>query len=126
MSTVFLNINHVRDICFALAQEFLTFDEPIPSFETRFPDKLEAILNIPQQGTKNGLLYPTITEQAAVLFYSLVKEHPFLNGNKRLAVVSLLTFLSPFPHMIRKTRLFWFLMREEYHKPLVCQMGNFI
>jgi len=93
METTLLTINDVRGICFALAQEFLTFDEPIPNFETRFPNKLEAILEIPQQGTKEGLLYPTITEQAAVLFYSLVKEHPFLNGNKRLAVVSLLTFL---------------------------------
>lgn len=94
MPTVFLTVNHVRDICFALAQEYITFDEPIPSFETRFPRKLEAILQVPQQGIKKGLLYPTFSQQAAVLFYSLVKEHPFLNGNKRLAVVSLLTFLS--------------------------------
>jgi len=41
MSTVFLTIDHIRDICFALAREFLTFDEPIPEFETRFPGKLE-------------------------------------------------------------------------------------
>jgi death-on-curing protein len=93
METTFLTINDIRDICFALAQEFLTFDEPIPGFETRFPGKLEAILEIPQQGTQEGLLYPTLTKQAAVLFYSLTKEHPVLNGNKRLAVVSLLTFL---------------------------------
>jgi len=44
MPTVFLNINHIRDICFALAKEFLTFDEPIPNFKTRFPGRLEAIL----------------------------------------------------------------------------------
>jgi len=94
MEITSLTPDDVREICFALAQEFLTFDEPIPDFETRFPGKLEAILEIPQQGTRDGLLYPTLTEQAAVLFYSLVKGHPFLNGNKRLAVVSLLTFLS--------------------------------
>lgn len=93
MKNNFLSPEDVRDICFSLAQEFLTFDEPIPSFETRFPQKLESILAIPKQGTMEGLLYSTFTEQTSVLFYSLVKGHPFLNGNKRIAVVSLLTFL---------------------------------
>lgn len=87
--TVFLTIDHIKDICFALAQELLTFDEPIPDFETRFPNRLEAILAIP----KEERLYPDLESQSAVLFYSLVKEHPFLNGNKRIAVVTFLTFL---------------------------------
>ncbi|MDO8452295.1 MAG: type II toxin-antitoxin system death-on-curing family toxin [bacterium] len=30
---------------------------------------------------------------AAVLFYSLVKNHPFRNGNKRIAVMTSLVFL---------------------------------
>lgn len=100
MPSIFLTTDHIHDLCFALAQEFLTFDEPIPDFKTRFPGKLEAILEIPQQGTKDERLYPSLPEQAAVLFYSLVKEHPFLNGNKRLAVVSLLTFLSLNEHWL--------------------------
>ncbi len=93
MSTTFLSLDHVRDTCFTLTQQLLTFDEPIPDFETRFPKKLETILEIPKYGTKEGLLYPTFYKQAAVFFYSLVKGRPFLNGNKRIAVVSLLTFL---------------------------------
>lgn len=93
MKTKFLGVEHIRDLCFVLAREFFSFDEPIPDFNTRFPKKLEAIIQIPQQGIKDGLLYPTLTKQAAVFFYSMVKEHPFLNGNKRIAVVSLLTFL---------------------------------
>ena len=71
----------------------LAFSEPIPNFETRFPGKLEAILEMPRQGIEQRLLYATFNKQASILFYSLVKEHPFLNGNKRIAVVSLLTFL---------------------------------
>lgn len=101
MQTTFLTLEDVRDICFVLAREFLTFDEPIPDFETRFPSKLEAILEIPQQGIKEGFLYPTLTEQAAVFFYSMIKEHPFLNGNKRIAVVSLLVFLSLNNHWLK-------------------------
>lgn len=100
MSTIFLNIHHIHDICFVLARELLSFDEPIPDFETRFPNKLEAVLQIPQQGTKDKLFYSSLPKQAAVLFYSLVKNHPFLNGNKRIAVVSLLTFLYLNSHWI--------------------------
>jgi death-on-curing protein len=99
--TNFLTLNHVGDICFALAQELLAFDEPIPAFETRYPKKLEGILGIPQQGTKAGLIYKSVYQQAAVLFYSLVKEHPFLNGNKRLAVVCLLVFLQLNKHWLK-------------------------
>ncbi|MBU1016793.1 MAG: type II toxin-antitoxin system death-on-curing family toxin [Patescibacteria group bacterium] len=91
--TLFLTLEHIKDICFILAQEYLSFNEPIPDFDTRFPNKLEAILEIPKQGVKTHLLYPAIIEQSGVLFYSLIKEHPFLNGNKRLAVTCFLTFL---------------------------------
>jgi hypothetical protein len=96
----FLTVGDVRDICFALARRLLTFDEPIPDFDTRFPCKLEAILEIPQQGTKEGLLYSTLTGQATVLFYALVKEHPFLNGRilwskKDKLAINFVTFCTP-------------------------------
>ncbi len=38
-------------------------------------------------------LYPGLIKKAAVLFYYLIKNHPFQNGNKRIAVTTLLTFL---------------------------------
>ena len=91
--TKWLTIEHVRDICIVYAQTHLAFDEPIPPFNTRFPGKLEAILEITKQEYGSQLFYPTLTEQAAALFYSLIKEHPFLNGNKRIAVICLLVFL---------------------------------
>jgi len=33
-------------------------------------------------------LYATVAEKAAALFHSLVSNHPFLDGNKRLAALS--------------------------------------
>ncbi len=91
--TKWLTLEHIRDICFVYARTHLAFDEPIPPFETRFSGKLEAVLEIPKQEFEGQLFYPTSTEQAAALFYSLIKGHPFLNGNKRIAVISLLLFL---------------------------------
>ena len=38
-------------------------------------------------------LYPTIFEKAAALLESLLKNHPFFDGNKRTAFVSAVTFL---------------------------------
>ncbi|MFH1545893.1 MAG: type II toxin-antitoxin system death-on-curing family toxin, partial [Patescibacteria group bacterium] len=38
-------------------------------------------------------LYTTIWQKAAALFHSLVKNHGFVDGNKRTATISLETFL---------------------------------
>ena len=35
-----------------------------------------------------------MTTKAAVLFYLMIKNHPFSNGNKRIAVTTLLVFLA--------------------------------
>ena len=37
--------------------------------------------------------YPTVEEKAARLAYSLTKNHPFLDGNKRIGVLIMLVFL---------------------------------
>lgn len=39
-------------------------------------------------------LYPTIIEKAVHLCFSLVKNHPFIDGNKRIGVLSMLVLLS--------------------------------
>lgn len=38
-------------------------------------------------------LYPTLEEKAARLCYSIVKNHPFNDGNKRVALLCTLDFL---------------------------------
>ena len=37
--------------------------------------------------------YKTLTAKAAVLFYLMIKNHPFQNGNKRVAMMTLFVFL---------------------------------
>lgn len=52
-----------------------------------------AINNIWQ--TFDGVeLYPTIEEKGARLGYSLVRNHSFADGNKRIGILAMLTFLS--------------------------------
>jgi death-on-curing protein len=38
-------------------------------------------------------LYPTLVEKAAALCFSLVQDHPFVDGNKRVAHAAMETFL---------------------------------
>ena len=38
-------------------------------------------------------LYPTLAEKAAALCYSLVMNHPFIDGNKRIGFVAMSAFL---------------------------------
>lgn len=46
-----------------------------------------------QQTFSGQELYPTIFDKAAALFLGLLKNHPFLDGNKRTATVALGVFL---------------------------------
>ena len=78
---------------FFLAKEILSFNEPIPDFSTRFKNILESCLLTPFQRFSNRALYPDLFSKAAILFYLMVKNHPFQNGNKRIAMTTLLTFL---------------------------------
>lgn len=88
-----LEMWQVERVAHRLAVETMSWDEPIPDFKTRFPHKLESCLVTPFQKFGNKLLYRGLAGKAAILFYLLVKNHPFQNGNKRIAMASLFIFL---------------------------------
>src|SRR5262245_30866985 len=54
---------------------------------------LKSALANPKQTFAGKDLYPTVIDKAAVLFYSLVENHPFIDGNKRSAAVAMGVFL---------------------------------
>ncbi len=87
-----LTVEEVQYIAHEVAQKFMEWDEPIPDFSTRFPHVLEACLGAPYQ-TFEGQLYKGLIKKAAILFYLMIKNHPFQNGNKRIAVATLLVYL---------------------------------
>jgi death-on-curing family protein len=47
----------------------------------------------PFQTFSGKSLYPTLVAKASILFYLMIKNHPFQNGNERIAITTLLTFL---------------------------------
>ena len=88
-----ISVQEVEYIAHRLAQEMLTFDEPIPDFSSRFPNILESCLAVPFQSFSRKQLYPGLISKASILFYLLIKNHPFQNGNKRIAITTLFVFL---------------------------------
>ncbi|MBU4445702.1 type II toxin-antitoxin system death-on-curing family toxin [bacterium] len=88
-----ITIADVEYLASQLAKEHLSFDEPIPDFSTRFPNILESCVVTPFQRFSGKALYPTLIAKASILFYLMIKNHPFQNGNKRIAITTLLTFL---------------------------------
>jgi death-on-curing family protein len=88
-----ITVADVEYLAFRLAKEHLSFDGPIPDFSTRFPNVLESCVVTPFQKFSGKSLYPSLIAKASILFYLMIKNHPFQNGNKRIAITTLLTFL---------------------------------
>lgn len=88
-----ITVKEVEYIAFSLAQELLSFNEPIPDFSTRFPNVLESSLSVPFQTFIKKSPYPNLIAKTSILFYLMIKNHPFQNGNKRIAMATLFVFL---------------------------------
>jgi len=88
-----ISITEIEYLAYKLAREFMTYNEPIPDFASRFPNILESCVVLPFQRFKSKTLYKGLVEKAAILFYLMIKNHPFQNGNKRIAMTTLMVFL---------------------------------
>ena len=87
------SILEVEYIAYRLAKKLMSWNEPIPNFSSRFPNILESCLVIPFQSFGGRKPYKGLVGKAAILFYLMIKNHPFQNGNKRIAMTALFVFL---------------------------------
>ncbi|MBQ8434933.1 MAG: type II toxin-antitoxin system death-on-curing family toxin [Oscillospiraceae bacterium] len=55
---------------------------------------LESALEAPFQTFGGNDLYPALIQKAARLGYSLISNHPFVDGNKRIGIHTMLVFLA--------------------------------
>jgi death-on-curing family protein len=128
-----LSLNDIRCVAFEMAREMMSWNEPIPEFDTRYPNVLESCLATPFQTFNKKNLYKGLVEKAAILFYLLIKNHPFENGNKRIAVTSLFIFLYLNKKWIKTTNqelynfALWVAISPPIAKDQVVEaIGNFI
>jgi len=93
MKLELISILEVEYVAYRLAKETMSWNEPIPDFSSRFTGRLESCLAVPFQTFQRKVFYKGLNEKASVLFYLMVKNHPFENGNKRIAMATLFLFL---------------------------------
>jgi death on curing protein len=114
-----LEVEEVERIAFRLAQAHYSFDEPIPDFSTRFPNILEGCLETPFQKFFGNVPYPSLIAKGSMLFYLIIKNHPFQNGNKRIAIATLIVFLLKYNHWLKSdtSKLYRFAVWVAESKP---------
>lgn len=88
-----ISVIEVEELSLRLYDYFFGWNEPIPSFDTRYEGILESCISQPFQQFNKKDLYPGLVKKASILFYLMIKNHPFVNGNKRIAILTVLFFL---------------------------------
>jgi death-on-curing protein len=89
----------VEELAYELAAElFGEYESSLPAFtlfggEREGGALLESALGLPRQTFGGRPLYRTVYDKAAVLLRSLIKNHPLIDGNKRLALATVALFL---------------------------------
>jgi death-on-curing family protein len=85
--------DNVEEIHHQLVELFAEEEDPISPAGIRDGGLLESACNRPFTGIGTHEKYKRPDQKLAALFHSLTKNHPFHNGNKRTAVVALITAL---------------------------------
>mgnify|MGYP003652363405 CR=1 FL=1 len=92
--TVALTAGKLTHALAALKQNLLAKKEATELFGTeRSRDGISSIVGNIMQSFDGDDLYPTIEEKAAHLLYFFIKNHPFIDGNKRSGAYAFVWFL---------------------------------
>ena len=91
--TRYLSEDGIQIIHAELDSAFREAGEPMPPFSLVNREHLDALIKLPQSRFFGVEQYPTLESKAAIIFYTINKKHLFLNGNKRMSVLTLLVFL---------------------------------
>lgn len=113
-----LNNDEVLKIHEALVDDFATTSDPIIPSGYRNKSLLESALFRPQTSNGGELKYPTVEMSAAALLHALIHDHPFHNGNKRTALVSMLVCLDENDFLLtsNEDELFKFVLQVAMHR----------
>lgn len=96
----------------------LAIDESGGSHGLRDLGLLESAVARPQSSFGGEDLYPTIFLKAGALVHSLLRNHPFVDGNKRTSMFSAMTFLelNGYRFIAKQKEVVSFALRVENEK----------
>jgi len=114
----YLEYDEIKKIHYELVKDFKEKDDPIIPEGIKDNNMLASAIFRPKTANGTKLKYSTTETSAAALVHSLTHNHPFHNGNKRTAIVSLLVFLDENDMMLTcdENKLFEFIIKVSNHK----------
>ena len=86
-----------------IKKDLVTKNEASDLFGQENSDRFKGILGSIYQTFGKKELYPSLEEKAAHLLYFIIKDHPFVDGNKRIASFLFVYFLDKNNFLYRKT-----------------------
>ena len=119
MTVATLSKEDVIQIHQKLVEDFAGSVDPIDPPGIRSDALLESAVGRQHVALGDVAKYPTISESAATLLFGLCMDHPFLNGNKRTALVSMLAHLDKNKHClfeINQRELFNMIIQVATHQ----------
>lgn len=97
-----LNYNDVGKIIFEIKKDLINKKEASEFFGQENGEKLKGLMGAIYQTFDKKELYPSIEEKAAHLLYFIIKDHPFVDGNKRSASFLFVYFLDKNKYLYRE------------------------
>jgi prophage maintenance system killer protein/prophage antirepressor-like protein len=93
-SNVIVDFETILPAIEALKQNLIEKNEATPLFGQQRDEHLKALFGNIHQTFDDVFLYPSCTERAAHLLYFVIKDHPFVDGNKRIGSFLFLLYLN--------------------------------
>lgn len=97
-----INYDDVKNAIKQLKSNLIAKGEASDLFGNEKDDSFQGILGSISQTVFGELAYPTIEEQAVQLLYSIIKGHPFSDGNKRIGSFMFVWFLEQNGHHLNE------------------------
>lgn len=98
-----LDYKSAEKVIFEIKRELMEKKEASELFGADAQNKLSGILGNILQTFDRKQLYPSIEEKAANLLYFVIKDHPFVDGNKRIGSFLFVYFLDKNRYLYRET-----------------------
>ncbi|HHD92134.1 MAG TPA: Fic/DOC family protein [Candidatus Portnoybacteria bacterium] len=98
-----LKYEDVKEIIKKIKEDLIAKKEASDLFGQENDKKLSAVLGNIYQTFAGQKLYSSIEEKSAYLLYFIIKDHPFVDGNKRIASFLFIYFLDKNNFLYRKT-----------------------
>lgn len=102
-SKFILKYDECKKLINKLKEKLIEKNEAGDLFGREVNNKFKSIIGTIYQTFDKKELYQTIEEKAANLLYLIIKDHPFLDGNKRIALFLFIYFLEKNNYLFKKS-----------------------